>query len=124
MRAKGRKGAGRDFRRFFETGPEGKARQAELLNVCRSAGMRLIGPNCMGIANTNPAVLLDATFAPGNSATGRVGFSSQSGALGLAIMEFANSLGLGISTLFPSVIKPTFPETICCATGNQMTIRT
>jgi acetyl coenzyme A synthetase (ADP forming)-like protein len=83
---------------FSETGKEGKARQAELIAVCRGAGMRLIGPNCMGIANTNPSVLLDATFAPGIPPTGRVGFSSQSGALGLAIMEFASSLGLGIST--------------------------
>jgi acetyl coenzyme A synthetase (ADP forming)-like protein len=83
---------------FSETGKEGKARQAELLSVCRGAGMRLIGPNCMGIANTNPTVLLDATFAPGIPPRGRVGFSSQSGALGLAIMEFASSLGLGIST--------------------------
>lgn len=83
---------------FSETGQEGKARQAELLSVCRGAGMRLIGPNCMGIANTNPSVLLDATFAPGIPPRGRVGFSSQSGALGLAIMEFASSLGLGIST--------------------------
>ncbi|HEY3582684.1 MAG TPA: GNAT family N-acetyltransferase [Pyrinomonadaceae bacterium] len=83
---------------FSETGKEGKLRQAELMSVCRSAGMRLIGPNCMGIVNTNPAVLLDATFAPAVPPRGRVGFSSQSGALGLAIMEFANSLGLGIST--------------------------
>jgi len=83
---------------FSETGEEGKQRQAELANVCRNAGMRLIGPNCMGIVNTNPDVLLDATFAPGVPPRGRVGFSSQSGALGLAIMEFANSLGLGIST--------------------------
>ena len=83
---------------FSETGTEGKARQAELVAVCRAAGMRLIGPNCMGIANTNPSVLLDATFAPAIPPRGRVGFSSQSGALGLAIMEFANSLGLGIST--------------------------
>ena len=83
---------------FSETGAEGKARQVELVNVCRGAGMRLIGPNCMGIANTNPDVLLDATFAPGFPPRGRVGFSSQSGALGLAIMEFASSLGLGIST--------------------------
>ena len=83
---------------FSETGAEGKARQAELMSVCRGAGMRLIGPNCMGIANTNPEVLLDATFAPGIPPRGRVGFSSQSGALGLAIMEFAGSLGLGIST--------------------------
>src|SRR5688500_3756293 len=83
---------------FSETGAEGKARQAELVSVCRGAGMRLIGPNCMGIANTDPEVLLDATFAPGFPPRGRVGFSSQSGALGLAIMEFASSLGLGIST--------------------------
>src|SRR4026208_1633546 len=83
---------------FSETGAEGKARQAELVNICRGAGMRLIGPNCMGTANTTPDVLLDATFAPGVPPRGRVGFSSQSGALGLAIMEFANSLGLGIST--------------------------
>jgi acetyl coenzyme A synthetase (ADP forming)-like protein len=83
---------------FSETGKEGKARQAELMNVCRGAGMRLIGPNCMGIANTNPSVCLDATFAPGVPPRGRVGFSSQSGALGLAIMEFANSLNLGLST--------------------------
>ena len=83
---------------FSETGKEGQARQIELVKICRGAGMRLIGPNCMGIANTNPAVLLDATFAPGVPPRGRVGFSSQSGALGLAIIEFANSLGLGIST--------------------------
>lgn len=83
---------------FSETGKEGKSRQAELMSVCRGAGMRLIGPNCMGIVNTDPAVLLDGTFAPGVPPRGRVGFSSQSGALGLAIMEFANSLGLGIST--------------------------
>ena len=83
---------------FSETGAEGKARQAELVSVCRGAGMRLIGPNCMGIANTNPEVLLDATFAPAFPPRGRVGFSSQSGALGFAIMAFAGSLGLGIST--------------------------
>jgi len=83
---------------FSETGKEGQAMQAELLRVCRAAGMRLIGPNCMGIANTDPAVNLDATFAPKVPPHGRVGFSSQSGALGLAIIEFAKSLGLGLST--------------------------
>lgn len=83
---------------FSETGTDGQDRQAELLRVCRNAGMRLIGPNCMGIINTDPAVLLDGTFAPGVPPAGRVGFSSQSGALGLAIIEYANSLGLGIST--------------------------
>lgn len=83
---------------FAETDKEGQARQAELVKVCRTAGMRLIGPNCMGIANTDPKVMLDATFAPGMPPHGRIGFSSQSGALGLAIIEFAHSLGLGIST--------------------------
>ena len=83
---------------FSETGGAGQEGQAELLRVCRASGMRLIGPNCMGIANTDPEVLLDATFAPGVPPQGRVGFSSQSGALGLAIIEYANSLGLGIST--------------------------
>lgn len=83
---------------FAETGEEGKLRQARLLRVCRSAGMRLIGPNCMGIMNTDPATRLNATFAPSVTPPGRVGFSSQSGALGLAIIDYANSLGLGIST--------------------------
>ena len=83
---------------FSETGIEGQERQTELVEICRAAGMRLIGPNCMGIANTDPTVSLDATFAPAVPPRGHVGFSSQSGALGLAIMEYANSLGLGIST--------------------------
>jgi acetyl coenzyme A synthetase (ADP forming)-like protein len=83
---------------FSETGAEGRSQQVELVRVCRAAGMRLIGPNCMGIVNTDPDVRLDATFAPGMPPAGRIGFSSQSGALGLAIIEHANSLGLGLST--------------------------
>ncbi|MCM3900927.1 MAG: GNAT family N-acetyltransferase [Pyrinomonadaceae bacterium] len=83
---------------FAETGSEGQERQAELVRVCRAFGMRLIGPNCMGILNTDSSVRLDATFAPDVPPPGRVGFSSQSGALGLAIIDHANSLGLGIST--------------------------
>jgi acetyl coenzyme A synthetase (ADP forming)-like protein len=83
---------------FGETGEEGRERQAELLRVCRATGMRLIGPNCMGILNTDPEVRLHATFAPLLPPTGRVGFSSQSGALGLAIIDYAKELGLGIST--------------------------
>jgi acetate---CoA ligase (ADP-forming) len=83
---------------FAETGPEGQARQAELTSICRASGMRLIGPNCMGIVNTDPVVRLNGTFAPQTPPPGRVGFSSQSGALGLAIIEYANSLGLGLST--------------------------
>jgi acetyl coenzyme A synthetase (ADP forming)-like protein len=83
---------------FAETGPEGVQRQRELLAVCRAAGMRLIGPNCLGIVNTDPEVSLDATFGPIVPLRGRVGFLSQSGALGLAIIDYANALGLGLSS--------------------------
>jgi acetate---CoA ligase (ADP-forming) len=83
---------------FAETGPEGVQRQRELLAVCRAAGMRLIGPNCLGIVNTDAEVRLDATFGPIVPLPGRVGFLSQSGALGLAIIDYANALGLGLSS--------------------------
>jgi len=83
---------------FAETGEEGRHRQDELLRICRASGMRLIGPNCMGIINTDPALPLNATFAPSMPPSGRTGFYSQSGALGLAIIDYATHLGIGIST--------------------------
>jgi acetate---CoA ligase (ADP-forming) len=83
---------------FAEIGAAGAARQRDLLRVCRAAGMRLIGPNCLGIVNTDPAVQLDATFAPVAPPPGTVGFLSQSGALGLAVTDHATSLGLGLSS--------------------------
>lgn len=83
---------------FGETGPEGMVRQRELLAICREAGMRMIGPNCMGIINSDPSVSLNATFAPDFPPAGRVGFMSQSGALGLSVIDYARQLGLGIST--------------------------
>jgi acyl-CoA synthetase (NDP forming) len=83
---------------FGEVGAAGRERQAALLHVCRAAGMRLIGPNCIGIVNTDPAVRLDAMFGPQVPASGRVGFSSQSGALGLAAIDYMGALGLGISS--------------------------
>jgi acetyl coenzyme A synthetase (ADP forming)-like protein len=83
---------------FAETGAEGALRQAELLAVCREHGMRLIGPNCLGVLNTDPEVSLNATFAPGFPAAGPVGFLSQSGALGLALIDTAGARGLGMSS--------------------------
>jgi acetate---CoA ligase (ADP-forming) len=83
---------------FGETGAEGAERQHELLEVCRASGMRLIGPNCMGVVNTDPDLLLNGTFSTAWPPTGRVGFLSQSGALGLAVMGQAAALGLGLST--------------------------
>ena len=87
---------------FAETGPEGRAKQQALVDTARAAGMRLIGPNCMGVLNTDPEVRLNATFAPAPPPQGRTAFMSQSGALGLAIMDYAGSLGVGLST-FASV---------------------
>jgi acetate---CoA ligase (ADP-forming) len=83
---------------FSETGEDGLRRQRALMAVCREAGMRVIGPNCMGIINTAPDVRLNATFAPDFPPAGRVGFLSQSGALGLSVIDYAKQLRLGIST--------------------------
>jgi acyl-CoA synthetase (NDP forming)/GNAT superfamily N-acetyltransferase len=82
---------------FAETGAEGAQRQRELLDVCRAAGMRLVGPNCMGIRTTDPAVRLDATFAPQPPWPGRLGLLTQSGGLGLAALGEAERRGIGLS---------------------------
>jgi acetate---CoA ligase (ADP-forming) len=81
---------------FAETGSEGAARQDELLALVRAHGARLIGPNCLGIASS--ARRLNATFARCAPPPGRIGFSSQSGALGLALLEEADSRRLGLSS--------------------------
>jgi acetyl coenzyme A synthetase (ADP forming)-like protein len=83
---------------FGEAGPEGAELQRRLLEVCRQAGIRLVGPNCMGVINTAAAVNLDATFAPDKPIPGRIGFLSQSGGLGIAVMARAQALGSGISS--------------------------
>lgn len=82
---------------FKETGGEGKKREEQLRNLARDYGMRMVGPNCLGILNTDPTVMLNATFAPVQPPPGRIAFSSQSGALGLAILDYARALNLGIS---------------------------
>jgi len=83
---------------FSETGEEGTRLETELLDLVRSAGMRMVGPNCMGMLNTDPAVNLDVTFAPNYPPRGNVAMSSQSGALGIAILDYARSLDIGISS--------------------------
>jgi acetyl coenzyme A synthetase (ADP forming)-like protein len=83
---------------FGESGPEGIKRQEELLATVRSYGMRLVGPNCMGIINTNSRVSMNATFSAVFPPTGNIAFCSQSGALGLAILEYAQSLNVGLSS--------------------------
>jgi acetyl coenzyme A synthetase (ADP forming)-like protein len=80
---------------FAEIGSEGVERQERLLALVRSHGARLIGPNCLGIAVAGPR--LNATFAARSAPAGNIGFSSQSGALGLAFLEAADARGLGLS---------------------------
>jgi acetyl coenzyme A synthetase (ADP forming)-like protein len=83
---------------FSEVGDAGERRQRELVAVCREAGMRLVGPNCLGVINTDPAVALNASFAPGAPPAGRVGFASQSGAFGIAALDLARTHGIGLSS--------------------------
>ena len=83
---------------FGESGAEGRTRQAQLLRICRDGGMRLVGPNCLGVLSTDPAVRMDATFAPGTPPPGRIAFASQSGAYGIAALEQADRRGLGLSS--------------------------
>ncbi len=80
---------------FAEVGREGAARQQQLLALIRAHGARLVGPNCLGIAAAAPR--LNATFAGRQFPAGRVAFSSQSGALGIALLEQAEARGLGLS---------------------------
>jgi len=84
---------------FAEVGGEGIDLQRQLFEICRHAGMRLVGPNCMGVINTAEDVKLDATFAPDTPTLGRIGFLSQSGGLGIAVMARAQALGLPIYEL-------------------------
>lgn len=83
---------------FAEVGEAGLALQHKVVDLARSNGMRLVGPNCMGVINTAPTVSLRATFAPVAPKAGGVGFLSQSGTLGTAILEQLGELGLGTSS--------------------------
>jgi acetyl coenzyme A synthetase (ADP forming)-like protein len=83
---------------FAETGAEGLRAQTELLDICRSSGMRLVGPNCMGLINTASETRMLGTFAPADPRAGNLAIGSQSGALGLALINQVGGLGLGVSS--------------------------
>jgi acyl-CoA synthetase (NDP forming)/RimJ/RimL family protein N-acetyltransferase len=83
---------------FAETGEEGRRRQRQLVGLSRSYGLRLVGPNCLGVINTDVDVCLNASLSPVMPPRGRVGFFCQSGALGVAILETVSRRGLGLST--------------------------
>jgi len=82
---------------FREVGPEGAKREEELVAIARKAGIRIVGPNCMGLINTEPAFRLDACFAKTLPIPGSVAFATQSGALGETILHHLKALDLGLS---------------------------
>lgn len=82
---------------FREGGAEGAALERELVSRLRAGGVRMVGPNCMGVINTAPDIRLDATFSPTPALPGPVAFASHSGALGVAVLEAAAEAGLGFS---------------------------
>lgn len=83
---------------FAEVGGDGRAAQDAVTRLAHRCGMRLVGPNCFGVCNTEPDVAMNATFAPDPPVRGRVGFASQSGGLGIAILAEARARGLGLSS--------------------------
>ncbi len=82
---------------FREVGEAGRLAESRLVESARAAKMVLLGPNCLGAQNPDPAVRLDATFATTFAPDGGVAYASQSGALGLAALDYARELGIGIS---------------------------
>jgi acyl-CoA synthetase (NDP forming)/GNAT superfamily N-acetyltransferase len=83
---------------FAETGPSGAATQSQVLASARRHDIRLVGPNCIGLTNTDPFIRLNATFAPTSPLPGHLAVASQSGAVGVAILDSAERSGVGIST--------------------------
>jgi acyl-CoA synthetase (NDP forming)/GNAT superfamily N-acetyltransferase len=83
---------------FSEAGAAGRTGQAELVRLARAGGIRLVGPNCLGVVNTDPQIRLDASFAPEPPARGGLAVASQSGAVGIAVLEHASRCGCGISS--------------------------
>ena len=91
---------------FREVGGEGAEREQRLTALVRAHGVRMIGPNCMGVMNSDPAVSMNGTFASSLPPTGTTGFVSQSGALGLSVLDYAREYGIGISQFVSVGNKP------------------
>ncbi|RPI55087.1 MAG: GNAT family N-acetyltransferase [Acidobacteria bacterium] len=83
---------------FAETDARGRELQVELVERVRSYGMRMVGPNCMGVINAAPDVRLNASFAERLPPPGRIALASQSGGLGLAVLNLAATRQIGLST--------------------------
>jgi acetyl coenzyme A synthetase (ADP forming)-like protein len=83
---------------FKEVGGAGVQRERELTELVRARGVRMVGPNCMGVINNAREIGMNATFAPATPPPGPVAFMSQSGAMGASVLDYAGSLGIGISS--------------------------
>jgi acyl-CoA synthetase (NDP forming)/GNAT superfamily N-acetyltransferase len=83
---------------FGEAGVAGRRREAELLGICREAGIRLVGPNCLGVTLNDPDVRLNATFAAQKVRPGRIALASQSGGVGIVAMDLAERHGTGLAS--------------------------
>ena len=83
---------------FAELGTTGREVEASLVESARGHGMRIVGPNCMGLANTSPLIRMNATFAPVDPIPGNVAFMTQSGALGISLIDESSRRGIGISS--------------------------
>ena len=91
---------------FAEVGGEGVERERQLVELVRRHGMRMVGPNCMGVLNTSPAVGMNATFSPSSPPYGPVAIISQSGAIGQSILDLAGELGIGVCQFVSVGNKP------------------
>lgn len=105
---------------FAETGAEGKALQDQVLEKVRANGMRMVGPNCLGVLNTEPAVRLDATFAPTYPPFGNVAIASQSGAVGIVCSTTRRTSAWGSATSSAPETRRTSPETTSSSIGRTM----
>ena len=94
--AKGVKGICLISAGFKEIGAAGATAEREILRLCRASGVRLLGPNCMGLLHTDAGTKMNATFARTFPHPGRIAFLSQSGAMGVTILDHAEDLGIGI----------------------------
>lgn len=82
---------------FSEAGEDGAALEAELLHVARTSGMRVLGPNCLGLSVTDPTAAFNATFGPGAPPDGSIALASQSGGLGIGALALCRRRGIGLS---------------------------
>jgi acetate---CoA ligase (ADP-forming) len=81
---------------FKEVGAAGRDRETVLLDIAHRYAMRIVGPNCLGVITSKPGIMMNATFAPSMPPPGNVSFMSQSGAMGITILDYAAEYGIGI----------------------------